>query len=414
MGIRTHKARRQQLIFGALLLMPATLFISRAGLSIAIFLFVLLTCIHKNFLQQLFTFLKNPFLLGISFLFFIPFISGFWSSDKQMWLQFVRLKLPLFLLPVAFAGNWQLSAKQWRLTAYSFLIFVFTGCCWSLWRYAQNIHRINESYLKAKLIATPLENDHVRFSLVVCIAVICSALLIKKNTEKFKKIVLIALTIFFVAYLHILSARTGLMSLYFFFVFGLIYIIMTLKKPKWAIPAAILIALMPVAAWFLLPTFQNRVNYILYDLSYTRNDAYLPGANDGSRVLSLQAGWDILKQHPFGVGSGDIIHKTNEWYRLHVPGMLPTDKYYPSSEWLLYGDAAGWFGVFLFTVIMVLPFFEKIKADRFFWISLNSVIAFSLMFDIGLEVQFGVFIYAFIILWWWKWLRQENNIPETK
>jgi len=30
--------------------------------------------------------------------------------------------------------------------------------------------------------------------------------------------------------------------------------------------------------------------------------------------------------------------------------------------------------------------------------------AFSLLFDIGLEAQFGVFIYAFMLLWWWKWL----------
>ena len=28
------------------------------------------------------------------------------------------------------------------------------------------------------------------------------------------------------------------------------------------------------------------------------------------------------------------------------------------------------------------------------------------VFDIGLEVQFGIFIYSFIVLWWWKWLKQ--------
>jgi hypothetical protein len=31
-------------------------------------------------------------------------------------------------------------------------------------------------------------------------------------------------------------------------------------------------------------------------------------------------------------------------------------------------------------------------------------VAFSFLFDIGLEAQFGVFVYAFIVLWWWKWL----------
>ena len=35
---------------------------------------------------------------------------------------------------------------------------------------------------------------------------------------------------------------------------------------------------------------------------------------------------------------------------------------------------------------------------------LNVTIAVSFLFDIALEVQFGVFLYSFIVLWWWKWL----------
>ena len=170
---------------------------------------------------------------------------------------------------------------------------------------------------------------------------------------------------------------------------------------------------MPLAAWFLLPTFQNRIRYILYDFSFIENNTYLPGSNDGSRLLSLKAGWNILQQNPFGVGAGDVKSKAGEWYTANVPQMLETDKLYPSSEWLIYGAAAGWVGIILFTHIMLLPFFEKIGIEKFFWLSLNSVAVFSLMFDIGLEVQFGVFIYAFLILWWFKWLRKESDAAIT-
>jgi hypothetical protein len=159
---------------------------------------------------------------------------------------------------------------------------------------------------------------------------------------------------------------------------------------------------MPVAAWLVLPTFRNRIRYNLYDLSFIKKETYLPGSNDGNRVLSLQAGWDILTTHPFGVGSGDVVDKTWEWYAKEVPQMLETDKLYPASEWLCYGDAAGWPGFILFTAIMVLPFFLKKMKHSFFWIAINLTAAFSLFFDIGLETQFGVFIYGFVVLWWWK------------
>jgi O-antigen ligase len=57
---------------------------------------------------------------------------------------------------------------------------------------------------------------------------------------------------------------------------------------------------------------------------------------------------------------------------------------------------------------MVLPFFVKNIHNRFVWFCLQSTAAFSLMFDVGLEVQYGIFTYAIIVLWWWKWFKAEK------
>ena len=85
--------------------------------------------------------------------------------------------------------------------------------------------------------------------------------------------------------------------------------------------------------------------------------------------------------------------------------MTETDKIYPSSEVLIYGAACGWPGLIGFIFIMAAPFFISIKKN-FLWYLLNATAVFSFLFDIGLEVQFGVFIYSFILLWW-KWLSAE-------
>jgi O-antigen ligase len=403
MGISIDRLSKQQLIFFSMILMLVSLFTSRFVLSAGFILFLFFTCIHKNILQQLISFLRNPFLLGMSFLFLIPFIAWFWTNNKEIWMHFIRIKLPLFLFPMAFAGTWQLSSKQWRWIAYSFLVLVFAGCCWSLWQYAQNIHSIHEQYLKAKVFSTPLENDHVRFSLVVCIAVVCSVLLMTEYTSGSKTVLLAILCIFFIVYLHILSARTGLISLYIFLLLTVFYLLLKLKKKKWVVGLLIFTIAMPVAAWFLFPTFQNRIRYNVYDLTNAKQDKYVPGGNDANRILSLKAGWNILLQHPFGVG-GDVVDKTFEWYNQNIPQMIETDKLYPASEPLMYAGFAGWAGLISFFLIMLFPFFQKVKRNYFFWFVLNLIMAFSLLSDIGIEVQFGVFIYAFIVLCWWKWL----------
>lgn len=413
MGISTDRNWRQQLIFISILLMLAALFTSRYLLSVGMIFFLLLTCLHQQIPQQLRIFVNNSMLTGIALLFFIPFITWYWSEDQQEWARWARIKLPLFLLPVAFAGQWQLTSKQWGQVAWFFLCLVFAGCSWSLYQYLQHHQEVQASYLKAKVMDTPLDNDHVRFSLIVCLSVLCSVQLLLKNPERTFRIILFFLIAFFVVYLHILSARTGLLGLYILLGCTLFYMPVYLKKHKW-VPVILLITLlMPIGAWLLVPTFQNRISYFLYDVSLIKHQNYLPGSNDGNRFLSLRAGWNILSENPLGVGSGDVVQETNKWYQFHMPQLQQSDKLYPSSEWLLYGDAAGWPGVLLFSFIMLIPFFVKIKQYRFLWIMMNMVIVLSLLFDIGLETQFGVFIYAFIILCWWKWILLNDDTRET-
>ena len=85
--------------------------------------------------------------------------------------------------------------------------------------------------------------------------------------------------------------------------------------------------------------------------------------------------------------------------------MTPADRILPSSEWMMYGAGTGWPGFILFSAVMLIPFFIIGVRKNIAWWWLNISIGLSYLFDIGLEVQYGVFIHAFILLWWYKWLR---------
>src|ERR1044071_9436942 len=150
--------------------MMASVFFSRALLSIFMIAFVLSAFLHNDLRGHLRRFFSSPILWSMSLLFVLPLISGLWSEDKKEWLSVVRLKLPLLLLPLAFAGAFTFSKKQWDILAFIFIGLITVGTLWSMFHYTGHIEAINASYLKAKSIITPMGNDHIRFSWLVSIA----------------------------------------------------------------------------------------------------------------------------------------------------------------------------------------------------------------------------------------------------
>lgn len=401
---------RRHIIFLFAGLMLASLFLPRAFLTITMTGFAVAALADRNFVRYLRRFISSLLLWGMSLLFFIPLLSGLWSEDTGKWMEMIRIKLPLFVLPLAFAGAVNLSAKQWEWLATLFVLLVTAGTIWSVFHYLQDMQTINEGYLMAKAMLTPLQNDRIRFSWLVAVAILASGWLayLKKGKRKVAAVSLAIAAVWLVIYLHLLAVRTGLFSFYLAMVLSAFWLI--IKKVKWQYGLMLLffVFLLPVLAYFFIPTFQNRVKYIRYEAGYFQKAHYLPGGNDAVRVISLKAGWSVMLQNPLqGTGFGDVPAAANEWYRIHYPEMQKQDKVYPASEWLMYGAGAGLPGLLVFTVCMLIPFLTRVRHQLPWWM-LNAAAAFSFMFDIGLEVQFGVFIYAFTVLWWWKWMKEEK------
>ncbi len=401
------KGWRGQAIFFIIILMMGSLFFSRALLSISTAALVIICCIHKDYKIHLSRFLATPLLWGITLLFFLPFISGLWSEDTISWMKVIRVKLPLLLLPLAFAGPWQLSSRQWKWIAGLFLGMVTAGTLWSCSQYLADSEAIHAAYLKAKTIPVPLGGDYIRFSWLVCTAVILAVMLLVGASDKSSRILLLLLAAWLIIYLHLLAARTGLFACYLFLFSFFIYQLFRLRQKIIALLVLVAVLILPVIAWLFFPTFQNRFKYLRYDFDFVKNSQYLAGATDGNRLFSIKAGWDIVKENPFGVGAGDLRKVTVDWYNKEVPGMVEMDKIYPSNEWLIYGGFTGWVGIVVFSFVMLLPFLYKSRHKLFYWYCFHGTAIFSFIVDTGLEVQFGVFLYSFITCCWWKWLQRR-------
>ena len=402
MGIQLQKLSQRQFILGSMITMIAGLFCSRGLLSVGVIAFFLLTIEYKNLPRQIKNFCTQPLFFGISLLFFIPLFSGLWSTNKAEWFSLIRIKLPLFLIPFGFAGNWQVTDRNWRLMFNVFLVLLVSGCAWSVGQYINNNALINTRYLQAKLIPTPFEDDHVRFSWMVSLGALLGVWLIQKHSKLWQKLACGSMTAFFIFYLHLLSARTGLICFYMFLFLFFIDYIRRPGKSKWMLLLLAFSVLLPVVSWFSLPTLRNRFYYNRYDYSYFSNGRYLPGSSDGSRMISIKAGWNILTTHPFGVGFGDIQDQSNEWYEKNIPGIVASDKIYPGSEWLMYGAGAGWPAFFIVTAVLFYPLLFIRFKNNFFWVAVNVSVLINFLIDIPLTTQIGVFCYAFAVLCVWK------------
>ena len=410
------KGWRNHTIFYCLIAMMISLFTSRVALTASIILFTLLCFFHSDIKGHIKNFFSLPLLWSISLLFLLPLISGLWSEDKNEWLNTVRIKLPLLVLPLAFASPFSLSQKQWQGLLFVFILLVTAGTIRSMFHYIPNMDAVNEGYLQAKTMITPLENDHVRFSWLVTIAILFAGLLWKqRRAEKNISWLLILVIVWLIIFLHILAARTGLLCFYIILLSAVLWVISKKIKPVYGAGLLVLLVALPVAAWFILPTFRNKIRYFRYDFEYVKDAHYLPGGNDATRVISLKAGWNIMKDNAAkGTGFGDISSETGKWYQVYYPRMQQQERILPSSEWLIYGAGSGIPGLLIFTFVLLTPFFIRIKNKELWWL-LNGLVASGFLFDIGLEVQFGVFIYPFIVLLSWKavtYFDRNEYIPQ--
>ena len=99
-GKEPEKAWRNNAIFVSCLLMLLSLLLTRVALSISCILFFCLCLLHRHIINQLKAFFQSTYLVSFSLLFFIPFLSGLWSSDVKPWEDVVRIKLPTAVFSV--------------------------------------------------------------------------------------------------------------------------------------------------------------------------------------------------------------------------------------------------------------------------------------------------------------------------
>ncbi len=335
--------------------------------------------------------------------FFIVLFSGLWSEDYGYWLERLRIKLPFLVLPFAFAAGPKFSERQRDLGWYFFLWVMFLACLYVLAVYLSDYQNINESLGRGQAMPTP--SNHIRFSLALSFAVFVAVFLAYKKfywRYIWERKLLWFFAAFFFFFVHFLSVRSGLLSLYAAFIFLAFRQIFSRSSSKCLrrsmAASLVVVFLLPLVAYHFLPAFQKKVDYMRWDLQqyFSGNTEF--SSSDADRLKSLEIGWAIAVEHPLaGVGAGDLKSEVQHLYEERY-GAGQSFKM-PHSQWMTYLAGTGLLGLAVFVFSFFYPLLEKKRYRHFLFSALWVIFFVSLFVENTFEGNFGVSLYTLFALW---------------
>ena len=387
------------------------LFYSRAMLSIGLAAFVAASLLCVPFRELWADFRRDAYLKSLSLLFLIPLATGLWSEDGREWASRLFDKSALLLLPFCSASLDRIQPAERRTLSRLCLAVAMVSVLGVSIRYLWARSDIDASYLAAKVMRVDMGDDHVRYGWVLALVFAWLLHLVadgKALSRARERNAALACLLALAAFLHLLSSRTGLMGMY---LSVLVFIAFHRRRPL-ARLLALLALSAPAVAWLLLPTFRNRMRFAVWDFQNFSRGGYVEGLSDTPRVLSLEGGLRLVGEQPWlGTGFGDLKGSMWQWYATHHHYLKDYERLLPSNEFLLHAAAAGLPAAALFTAVALLPFLLKGHRGNAMWVCFHAVAVAGFLYEIGLETQYGIFVYAFLGILLHRRLRAKGAEP---
>lgn len=380
----------------------AGFFFSRALVSIGGVLLLFLNIYQFGWKQVLSYAWKNHFTKICIGLLSISALSFFWSANIGAWEKDTVTKLLLLVMPLSMIVPVLEKKKVLKTVLYSINTMVLITVLNSLRIYFQNPELAHQQYM----LTTTLYGDHIRFSFLIALNILLNFYLLfewRNATNKSERVFALLSIIVPFAYLHMLSARTGLMCAYAGL--GLVLLLKAWQYKK-VLALAVLggLALLPVVAIQLSPRLADKVQYMIWEVTEVKDEDPSVQFNysDNNRVLSYKVAQELISNHPLlGVGAGDLRDSMKGTYARLYPtipqeGRLEVPHMQVLSTAVALGAPIGLLGIL---GLLLTPLWYRYKRYLYIGINMTLMLLF-FMVDANLEIQFGLLIFLFYTLMW--------------
>lgn len=232
--------------------------------------------------------------------------------------------------------------------------------------------------------------------------------LYKERLERTIQLIVLGL---FVVILHILSVRSGLLSLYMCFTLYAFYFSFYKKKHLLSILMILSVLVLPMIAFKTVPSVQKKVSYMIYDmqmLSVGKGSNY----SDSERLISMAAGAKLIRENLiFGVGTGDIKDAMNTIYDRDYPYIDINNRKLPHNQFIWMWASNGILGITAFLVSIFYPLLYKKNYKNLLLLMFSIITMSSFVTEHTLEIQVGI---AFYVIWMTIILNYLNGLNEDE
>ncbi|OSZ78169.1 hypothetical protein CAP35_07875 [Chitinophagaceae bacterium IBVUCB1] len=386
--------------------MLAAFFVSRAWLSFFTFAFgvVVLWNIHpRKWLQH------RWWLIG--FLWVAMYgISYLWSDDKNSWGYHYTVKAPVLLLPLAFALLPAFTAKQLRIFTIAGCIIFLAVAAYSLHFFLEKPNYYAEQYVYSHIFPTLPDNDHIRHSLAISLFIVWCVYAWAWFNSKVQRWLVGATVLVLSIYLHILAARTGLVVWY---LFVLLWTVRYAMKKSFIAGISFLgvLAIGSFIAVKNIPTLEKKIWYVTHSMQLYKQGSMQSGYSDIGRLISYKVAGSIIAANPAtGVGSGDMYAEMQKGYDEAYKDVPQEYRLLPHNQFFIVMLATGIVGLVLFVAWVLMPLSWLKNGKRTFYLFVTwFALALTLLIEPMFEVQYGVFVYLFFLLWQQHAIRTQEN-----
>jgi len=351
------------------------------------------------------------FLLPLSFL-----ISAFSIINTEHYpdaFNKLVLKLPLLFFPLLIIAFSKLNEKTRLMCVLVFLYAMYLPAVVSVYNYAINKTLFDALILESKPL--PIEFGygiyHIQFSVLLAISVVLGTYYLLSFRKNVLHYVLLFLTISNAIMIHVLSARTGLLSMYL----GLAVVFVLFIKDfplKTKVAGIVMAFLLPVLFVFSSSSLRNRMQNTLKDLEVTTQQKDPNDHSFAMRIAAWQNAVDVIKKHPLlGVGIGDVEHELKNNFASFNPIIIEKNRKNPHNQFLETMVESGILnGVLLLFFAIYIMFYKK-KKEGLLLLSALAVVLFSAsFFESILERQATVVAFSLVLAFAWQIQNKEKNI----
>ncbi len=267
------KQKIDRYYIAAIVLLFIGLAFSNFLISLSIFFLFGIWIVEGNFKNKYHLLRQNKAALIFLLIFILHIIGMIWTIDWQKGLNDLKLKLPLFVLPLIFGSKNSFNKKETFFIASSFVLVIF----------AKTLHGaffLIVSEFNPSLDQISPNISHIRYSLMINLSIFLILYYLTKGklTKKIQKILLLLLALWFILFLVLIQSITGLVVFVFILIITSLTIVFKADKLylKIAIPLLIFVIVFSI---FLYLKRQYDNFYNLKDPTFSELPKYTEAGN---------------------------------------------------------------------------------------------------------------------------------------